>query len=111
MTHLTRVAGSAAAVFHAQHFGLLALHNSACLHAQNDQLEKAVQVWKDGLAKGRNVVGGDKPVTVTNIAVGLRNLGRYEESLEFYQQAAALRPNEPRVINGLRNVKEIMGLD
>ena len=80
------------------------------LRAQNGQLETAVQVWKDGLSKGRNVVGGDKPVTVTNIAMGLRNLGRYDEALQYYQQAAALRPNEPRVINGLRDLKQRMGL-
>eukprot|EP00041_Stephanoeca_diplocostata_P020162 m.445294 g.445294 ORF g.445294 m.445294 type:complete len:107 (+) comp21493_c0_seq3:67-387(+) len=36
--------------------------NLGVVYAKNGELEKGVDIWKEGLAKGRNVVGGDKPV-------------------------------------------------
>eukprot|EP00039_Didymoeca_costata_P011255 m.157334 g.157334 ORF g.157334 m.157334 type:complete len:638 (+) comp15113_c0_seq4:103-2016(+) len=83
--------------------------NLGVVYAKNSKLEDAVRVWKDGIKKGRNVVGGDKPITLTNIATGLKNLGKLKEALEYYELARQHRPNEPRVLNGIQEVRQRLG--
>jgi tetratricopeptide (TPR) repeat protein len=84
--------------------------NLGVVYARTNRLELAVETWKTGLERGLRVVGGDRGAAITNVASGLKNLGRYEEALQYYEQAYELRPGVARVLDGLNSVRRALGM-
>lgn len=84
--------------------------NLGVVLARTGRLTEAVEVWKEGLEKGTQVVGGSTGSTLRNIANALKNLGRYRESLEYYNQALRVQPNDQRVLSNIEFVKSKIGV-
>ena len=84
--------------------------NLGVVLARNKRLPEAVDVWKHGLEYGTKVVGPVLGTTLTNIASGLSNMGKFAEALPYWERALASRPRERRVLDGLANAKRQLEL-
>ena len=65
-------------------------------------------IWQKSITVGRNVVGGAKGVSATNAANALMNLGELAEARVWYKKARDMRPNEPRVQNGIAQLEALI---
>eukprot|EP00045_Choanoeca_perplexa_P007075 m.62161 g.62161 ORF g.62161 m.62161 type:complete len:165 (-) comp13921_c0_seq1:103-597(-) len=81
--------------------------NLGVVLANDNRLEAAVRIWKDGLAawSARPILGQDPVILNLNIGTGLKNLGQLKASLPYIKRCLELSPGKPNCQNALNEVQ------
>ena len=80
------------------------LFNQACYWHQQQQLDKAEQLYRQAVEADQGLVDGYR-----NLGALLRQLGRPEEGLVFQRKAVELKPDDPGLQGNLGNVLRDLG--